>query len=85
MMTAMIAPLGISLMPFMLIFCFILPLGLMATAFWIWMLVSAIQNKSLGEGEKVAWVLVIALLHLLGALLYLIIGFPKRNLPRPAI
>jgi len=35
---------------------FVLVLGTIALAvfaFWIWMLVSAIQNKGLGDGEKV--------------------------------
>ncbi len=61
----------------------VLPLMLALFAFWIWMLISAIQNKGLGEGEKVAWVLVIALLHILGAILYFFIGHPKRKMPLP--
>jgi hypothetical protein len=48
-------------------------------AFWIWMLVHAIQNKGLSDGEKIGWVLAIALLHFLGALLYFFIGRPKKN------
>ncbi|HTX21610.1 MAG TPA: PLDc N-terminal domain-containing protein [Candidatus Aquilonibacter sp.] len=63
----------------------LIPFALALFAFWIWMLISAIQNKGLTEGEKIAWVLVIVLLHFLGALLYLFIGFPKRNMPLPAI
>ena len=59
----------------------VLPLALALFAFWIWMLISAIQNKGLDEGEKIAWVLVIALLHVLGAILYFFIGHPKRRLP----
>jgi len=61
----------------------IFPLALAALAFWIWMLVSAIQNKGLTDNEKVLWVLVIALLHWLGALIYFFVGHPKRNLPLP--
>ena len=49
-------------------------------AFWIWMLVSAIVNKGLGDGEKIGWVLAIIFLHFLGALLYLFIGRPKRKM-----
>jgi prolipoprotein diacylglyceryltransferase len=52
-------------------------LGLAVFAFWVWMLVSAIQNKGLTDGEKTGWVLAIALLHFLGALLYYFIGYPK--------
>ncbi|MDD5140331.1 MAG: PLDc N-terminal domain-containing protein [Verrucomicrobiales bacterium] len=60
---------------------FIIPFALALFAFWIWMLISAIQNKGLNEGEKIAWVLVIALLHLLGAIIYFFVGHPKRKMP----
>ena len=63
-----------------LLFLFLLPLGLLSTAFWIWMLVEAAQNKGLDQNERVVWIIVIALLHWLGALIYLIFGRPKRNL-----
>ena len=56
----------------------VIPLAIAAFVFWICMLVSAIQNKGLTEGEKVGWVLIVALLHLLGAILYFFIGRPKR-------
>jgi hypothetical protein len=59
----------------------VLPIALALFAFWIWMLISAIQNKGLTDGEKVAWVLVIALLHFLGALIYFFVGHPKRKTP----
>ncbi len=62
----------------------VLPMALALFAFWIWMLVDAIQNRGLAEGEKIAWVLVIVLLHWLGALIYFIVGHPKRKLPLPA-
>ena len=45
------------------------------------MLISAIQNKGLNEGEKIAWVLVVALLHCLGAIIYFFVGHPKRKTP----
>jgi len=59
----------------------ILPIALLATVFWIWMLVSAIQNQGLNGTEKVIWVLVIIFLHFLGAFLYLLLGRPKRLTP----
>ena len=58
-----------------------IPIVLALVAFWIWMLISAVQNKGLNEGEKIAWVLVIALLHLLGAIIYFFVGHPKRKTP----
>ena len=61
-----------------------LALGLFLAVFWIWMLVSAIQNRGLSDGEKTGWVLGIVFLHVLGSLLYFFIGRPKRKWPRLA-
>ena len=54
---------------------------LLIFVFWIWMLIDAIQNKGLTDGEKIGWVLAIVFLHIIGALLYFFIGHPKRNPP----
>lgn len=59
-------------------------IGLIIFAFWIWMLIDAIQNRGLTAGEKVGWVLAVVFLHFLGALLYFFIGRPKRNMPLTA-
>jgi hypothetical protein len=64
-----------------LLILFIIPISLACFAFWIWMLVHAIQNKGLTDGEKIGWVLAIALIHFIGALLYCIIGRPKARQP----
>lgn len=66
-----------------LLLLLIVPLGIAMFAFWIWMLVHAIQNKGLTDGEKVGWVLAIALVHFIGALLYFFIGKPKATAPLP--
>lgn len=63
-----------------LLLLFLIPLGLAIFAFWIWMLIHAAQNKGLSEGEKVAWVLIIVLVHFLGALIYFFVGRPKAKL-----
>jgi len=49
--------------------------------FWIWMLISAIQNKGITDNERICWVLVIVFLHFIGAALYFFIGHPKRLAP----
>ena len=72
----MIAPLF-----FLLLMLCLLPLLLAAFVFWICMLISAIQNRGLTESEKIVWVLVIVLLHVLGAIIYFFAGRPKRNTP----
>lgn len=48
-------------------------LAIVASLFWIWMLIDAITSP-LPSTEKLVWVLVIFFLHLLGAILYFAIG-----------
>ena len=50
-----------------------------AFVFWLWMLISAVRNQGVSEGEKIAWVLVLVFLPLLGSILYFFIGHPKRH------
>ena len=59
-------------------------IGVAGFAFWVWMLVHAITNKGLGDGEKIAWVLVIIFLPVLGCILYFLIGRPKGSASVPA-
>ena len=66
---------GIIELFFMMIFGII---ALLACVFWIWMLIDAIQNKGLTDGEKIGWVLAIVFLHIIGALLYFFIARSKR-------
>lgn len=61
----------------------LLPVALLFLVFWIWMLVDAIQNKGLSDGEKIGWVLAIVFFHVLGSLLYFFIGRPKQSGIRP--
>lgn len=64
-----------------LILLLVLPLALASLALMICALVSAIQNKGLTDGERICWVLVVVFLHIIGSLLYFLIGYPKRNTP----
>lgn len=56
----------------------VLPFILAAFAFWIWMLIHAIQNKGLTDNERIVWIIVIVFLHFLGALIYFFVGKPKQ-------
>jgi Phospholipase_D-nuclease N-terminal len=57
----------------------VLPLILLVCFFWIWMLVDAIRNRGLSDGEKIGWVLAIIFFHFIGSLLYFFIGRPRRT------
>jgi cytochrome c oxidase assembly factor CtaG len=57
---------------------FIALLGLLGFLFWVWMLVDCATNEPSEGNNKVVWILVIVLLHFLGALIYFIFRRPQR-------
>ena len=51
---------------------------LLATVFWIWMLVDCATKEPSEGNDKIIWILVIVLVGWLGALIYYIARRPKR-------
>ena len=53
-------------------------LGLLGTAFWLWMLVDCALNEPTVGTDKLIWVLIILFAQVLGATLYLLVRRPQR-------
>ena len=58
---------GIIELIIVLLFVGVATLG---TAFWIWMLIDCAKHERTEGNDRLIWILVIALLHLPGALIY---------------
>jgi hypothetical protein len=60
--------------------CFVpfLLIAVLGTIFWIWMLVDCATKEPSEGNEKIIWIIVILLAHLLGALIYYLVRRPKR-------
>jgi hypothetical protein len=56
---------------------FSIVVGLMVL--WIWTLIDCIKNESTEGNERIVWVVVIAVTHWIGALIYLIVRRPQRK------
>ncbi|HPW55435.1 MAG: PLDc_N domain-containing protein [Thermoanaerobaculaceae bacterium] len=56
----------------------VLSLGLAGTVFWVWMLIDCVTKEPSTTDNRLAWTLVIALTHLIGALAYLFVRRPER-------
>ncbi len=52
--------------------------GFLGTIFWIWMLADCLTKEPSQNNDKVLWVLVIAVTHFVGALLYFFLRRPQR-------
>jgi hypothetical protein len=49
-------------------------IGLLASIFWIWMIVDCATNARLRGNDKIVWILVVIFLHFPGALIYFLFG-----------
>ena len=56
----------------------LLGVGVLGTIFWIWMLVDCATKEPSDGNEKLVWVVIIVLTHLLGAILYFFFRRPAR-------
>jgi hypothetical protein len=53
-------------------------LALAGLAFWIWAIIDVATKEPAQDPNKIVWVLIVVLLHALGAILYILIRRPER-------
>ena len=49
-----------------------------STVFWIWMLVECATKEKTEGNRQLIWIIVIAVTHLVGALIYFLVRRPER-------
>lgn len=54
-------------------------LGVLGTAFWVWMLVDCATNEPDEGNNKIVWTIIIVFTHLIGAALYFFVRRPRRR------
>ena len=65
--------------PFLLFGPFLL-IWLAATIFWIWAIVDVVKvpdDSMFRAGNKLIWILVVVLAHVIGAIIYFLVGRPE--------
>jgi prolipoprotein diacylglyceryltransferase len=72
------APHWLALLPFLFFIPFLV-LALLGLAFWIWMLVDCATHEPSQGNDKVVWILIIVLTHVIGALIYFLVRRPQRK------
>jgi len=45
-------------------------LGIFIFVFWLLMLIDCLKRKFKSDGEKIAWILVLIFVHIIGAIIY---------------
>ena len=56
-----------------------LAVGVLGTAFWIWMIVDCAKKEKDEENTKLVWILVILFAHVIGAAIYYFVRRPHRR------
>jgi hypothetical protein len=62
------------------VWLFFVILAILASIFWIWMLISALVNEPT-TNDKILWFLVIFFLHFIGALIYFVVRYRASRAP----
>jgi Phospholipase_D-nuclease N-terminal len=62
----------------LLIPCFFGIVALLGTIFWIWAIIDCASNEPAGGNDKLIWLLVVILVHFVGALIYYFVRRPER-------
>ena len=53
-------------------------IGILGSIFWIWMLIDCAKYEPREGNDRILWVLIIALTHFVGALIYYFARRPER-------
>lgn len=53
-------------------------IGLLGTAFWIWMIIEVATKEPENGNDKIVWILVVVLVGVIGAAVYYFVRRPER-------
>jgi hypothetical protein len=68
---------GLGLPELLLLFV-VLGIGVLGTAFWIWMLIDCVTKESSEGNDRLVWVIVVVFTHIIGAAIYFFVRRPQR-------
>ena len=62
----------------LLIIFVVLGVGVLGSAFWIWMIIDCATREPSGRDDKIVWTIIIVFTHFIGALIYFFVRRPAR-------
>jgi prolipoprotein diacylglyceryltransferase len=64
---------------FLFFYCLFGLLAILGTIFWIWMIVDCATKEPAEGNDKIVWILIILLTHVVGAAIYFFVRRPERR------
>jgi hypothetical protein len=68
---------GLGLPEVLLLFV-VLGIGVLGSAFWIWMLIDCVTKESSEGNDRLVWVIIVVFTHIIGAAIYFFVRRPQR-------
>ena len=53
-------------------------IGILASIFWVWMIIDCATKESPQGNDKLVWILIIVFMHWIGSLIYYFVRRPQR-------
>lgn len=53
-------------------------IGVLATIFWVWMIIDVAKNEPENGNDKIMWILIVVLAGVIGAAVYYFVRRPER-------
>lgn len=53
-------------------------IGVLATVFWVWMIIDVAKNEPENGNDKIMWILIVVLAGVIGAAVYYFVRRPER-------
>ncbi|GCF09859.1 PLD nuclease N-terminal domain-containing protein [Dictyobacter arantiisoli] len=74
---------GLGMGIFLGFYCLFGIVAILATVFWIWMLIDCIKNEPSDSNDKIVWIIIIVFTHVIGAIIYYFMRRrPRSRLPQ---
>jgi hypothetical protein len=64
--------------PELLLLLIVFGIGVLGTAFWIWMLIDCVMKEPSEGNERLVLVVIVVFTHIIGAAIYFFVRRPKR-------
>jgi len=65
-------------LPEIFLLLFVFGIGVLGTAFWIWMLIDCATKEPSEGNDRLVWVIIVVLTHFIGAAIYFFVRRPQR-------
>ena len=66
-------------LPEVFLILIVLGIGVLGTAFWIWMLIDCLTKEPSEGNDRLVWVIVVVSTYIIGAAIYFFVRRPQRR------